>query len=93
MARRYGVTYKTGRTHKGGDPNAVKSFSVNMPATKSMFKKQKRRYVSNTEAEIVGYLSLLIWIPLLLFFIYVFPKFFAFVFFLIVLKLIISRFY
>ena len=72
------LTYKTGRSASNNDPNQIKTFRIGgeNPVPKSRRRKRKN-IVSEWEEVIIGYLGgIFVLLPLLLFFIYLFPKFF-----------------
>jgi len=81
---RKGIHMTTGRTRKGGDPNAIKSFRIDLAPSKSIFKKQRRRKKSpqsDTWDAVVGWLGgIFILLPIILFFIYLLPVFFGLLF-------------
>ena len=74
------IKYKTGKVNKWDDPNQINTFKTvgGNPFKKGRRRKRKKAVESELEEIIKGYLGgIFILLPMLLFFIYLFPKFFV----------------
>ncbi|WP_409294190.1 hypothetical protein V1498_13240 [Peribacillus sp. SCS-26] len=94
MAKRVkGITYTTGKTKINNDPNTVRSFKINLAhGRKKGFKNSRKRHVSEMEEVITGWLGgIFILLPLALFLIYCFPRFFLPIIFMLILSVIVTK--